>query len=183
MDLHKFEKMLPELNLIKNQDLKEKVIVVWERAITEGGWELADLENIPFTLLLENCDINLLTHTSAVTRLCEYVGKLYNEKYGDRLRLNMDYLLAGGLLHDVGKLIEYTKKEGKVIKSQDGKLHRHPFTGASLAREAGLPPEVIHIIYAHSKEGDLGQRLPEAIIVHHADFMNFEPLQSVYKHK
>ncbi|MCL5037788.1 MAG: HD domain-containing protein, partial [Chloroflexi bacterium] len=83
---------------------------------------------------------------------------------------------------DVGKLVEYRKEGGKVIKSQNGILHRHPFTGAAIAREAGLPSEVIHMIYAHAKEGDLASRIPEAAIIHHADFMSFEPLKSVFKH-
>jgi len=31
------------------------------------------------------------------------------EVYGEKFKLNKDYLLAGALLHDVGKLIEYEK--------------------------------------------------------------------------
>ena len=33
------------------------------------------------------------------------------------------------------------------------------------------------MIAYHSKEGDLGKRTVEAIIIHHADFVNFEPLK------
>jgi len=32
----------------------------------------------------------------------------------------------------------------------------------------------MHIIASHSWEGDRSKRTPEAIIVHHADFTNFE---------
>jgi len=56
-------------------------------------------------------------------------------------------------------------------------LVRHPFSGIAIADRFGLPPEVQHIIGTHSKEGDLGKRTVESIIVHHADFVSFEPFQ------
>ena len=37
--------------------------------------------------------------------------------------------------------------------------------------------KVQHIIGTHSKEGDLGKRTVESIIVHHADFVSFEPFK------
>jgi len=40
-----------------------------------------------------------------------------------------------------------------------------------------LPEKVVHAIAVHAKEGDGGYRCPEAVIVHHADFMNFEPIK------
>ena len=47
----------------------------------------------------------------------------------------------------------------------------------AIAHRFGLPPEVQHIIGTHSKEGDLGYRTVESIIVHHADFVSFEPFK------
>jgi len=94
--------------------------------------------------------------------------------------LNGDYLIAGALLHDVGKLMEYElKDDGTVVKSEIGKKMRHPVSGSKLAEECGLPEEVVHIIYAHSKEGDTIKRSPEAIIVHHCDFIDFEIKKSL----
>ena len=69
--------------------------------------------------------------------------------------------------------MEYEKKGGNVVKSEYGKVFRHPVSGALLARELGIPDEVVHIIYAHSHEGDKTKRSPEAIIVHHCDFIDF----------
>jgi hypothetical protein len=34
------------------------------------------------------------------------------------------------------------------------------------------------MIAAHSKEGDLGRRTTESIIIHHADFLSFEPFKA-----
>jgi hypothetical protein len=43
-----------------------------------------------------------------------------------------------------------------------------------LAMRVGAPVELQHIIVAHSKEGDSVKRIPEAILVHHCDFIDFE---------
>jgi hypothetical protein len=64
------------------------------------------------------------------------------------------------------------------VKSREGELLRHPISGAAFAFAHGLPQEVVHIIAAHSKEGDGTQRTIEAIIVNHADFVNFDVLKA-----
>jgi len=51
-------------------------------------------------------------------------------------------------------------------------------SGVAIASRFDLPPEVQHIIGTHSKEGDLGKRTVESIIVHHADFVSFEPFKA-----
>jgi guanylate kinase len=53
--------------------------------------------------------------------------------------VNYDRLLAGGLLHDVGKLLE-TEKDGQggYRKSRGGQCLRHPISGTALAVEAGI---------------------------------------------
>jgi putative nucleotidyltransferase with HDIG domain len=154
-----------ELQLIKNQDLKEKVVKVWKEATVLGKWKR--LEDIPFTLIFENSGL-LIDHTKRITNLVWNVANVRKEN------LNKDYLVAGALLHDVGKLIEYEFKDDKVVKSEQGAKIRHPASGAKLAQECDLPNEVVHIIAAHSHEGDTMNRTPEAIIIHHCDFIDFE---------
>ncbi|MGB2697398.1 MAG: HDIG domain-containing metalloprotein [Candidatus Zixiibacteriota bacterium] len=169
-------KLLPEINKIKDKKLKEKVMLVWEQGIKEGGWKIEDLEKIPFTLLIKDLKINLIQHTRAVINTSFEAAKILIEIYGNLIRLDMDVLLAGAILHDVGKLIEYKEVKGNFVKSDKGKLLRHPFSGANLAAKCGLPEEVIHVIAVHSKEGDLGKRTAEGTIVYHADYINFESL-------
>ncbi len=100
------------------------------------------------------------------------------ENFGDEIKIDMDLLIAGAILIDVGKLLEYDKVDGNLTTSKAGKLLRHPFSGVSIADRFGLPPEVLHIIAYHAKEGDLAKRNVEAIIVHHADFVSFEPFKA-----
>ena len=41
----------------------------------------------------------------------------------------------------------------------------------------GVPDAVCHVIAAHADEGKMVKRTTEAWIVHHADFMSFEPFR------
>ncbi len=170
-------KLLPELNLIQDTELREKTLAVWEDAITMGGWTVADLEKIPFTLLIANCPVNIITHTRGVTQTALVAAQKLRQFNNNSYEIDDDILIAGGLLHDVGKILEYKSTPEGVKKSDTGKLLRHPFSGAGLAMKHGLPDKVVHIIAVHAKEGDGGYRCPEAVIVHHADFMNFEPIK------
>lgn len=169
--------LIPEIGMIKDENLRGKVAAVWADALDQGGWKTRDLDSIPFTLLIPDCKVSLLHHTRAVTRTALGIAENLSADYGDAVSIDTDILLAGSVLHDVGKVLEYVREGGAVVKSRDGKLLRHPFSGQGLAYKHGLPFEVLHMIAYHSKEGDLGKRTTEAIIIHHADFVNFEPLR------
>jgi putative nucleotidyltransferase with HDIG domain len=173
----KIMELLPEIGLIKQDDLREKVVSVWQDAIELGGWKAGDLKRIPFTLLIPECKFDIVMHTRAVTKTAVAIAKELLENYGDAVDIDMDILVAGAVLHDVGKLLEYVEEGGTVKKSDSGKLLRHPFSGQALAYKHGIPFEILHMIAYHSKEGDLGKRITEAIVIHHADFVNFEPLR------
>lgn len=153
-----------ELALIKDSTLKEQVIKMWKTAADRGKWET--LDDVPFTLLFENSG-KLTDHTKRITALAKAV---YDNR--DEL-LNLDFLIAGALLHDVGKLLEYDVVDGTIVKGEYGKKFRHPVSGALLARELDLPDEIVLIIYAHSHEGDNLKRSAESVIVHHCDFIDF----------
>lgn len=168
--------VLPEVEEIRDKALREKVLATWEAGLARGGWKPADIARIPFTLL-KPVKISFADHVRGVTRICMAAADTFDEIYRGELALNRDILIAGALLHDVGKLLEIQEKDGKFGKSKDGALVRHPFSGLALADAQGLPAEVLHIIGCHSKEGDHGKRTPEAIVLHLADFMNFDPLE------
>jgi putative nucleotidyltransferase with HDIG domain len=165
---HDWAEQFPELDMIQDQELKEKVMEVYDHVMEKGGW--TDLNSIPFSLLVET-DLNYVDHVKSVTRMAIELGKSMMELGFD---IDMDILVAGGLLHDVGKLLEYTTKDGKVVKSEYGKHLRHPISGAILAHNFDLDDKIINIIAGHSKEGDHGWRCNEAIIIHHADFVFFD---------
>ncbi|HEQ78838.1 MAG TPA: HDIG domain-containing protein [Euryarchaeota archaeon] len=155
----------PEVQQIKDDKLREGTITCWAEAMTAGGWD--KLDDIPFTLLISDPSASLLEHTRRVTRQAIAVANVRGD-------LDMDLVISGGLLHDVGKLLEYDRVDGKVVKSNYGNLVRHPVSGAGLAMKHGLPDEIVHIIAGHSKEGEMVKRIPEAILINHCDFIDFE---------
>jgi putative nucleotidyltransferase with HDIG domain len=167
-------KLLPEIKLIEDNKLRELTVTVWEEAVKRGGWTVADLLKMPFTLLIKKTEVNLIEHTRAVTRAALGIADVLAAEYKGKVAINRNVLLSGAVLHDVGKLFEYTKEKGVFLRSREGDLLRHPISGAAFAFKCGLPQEVIHIIAAHSKEGDGSRRTIEAVIVNHADFVNFD---------
>jgi putative nucleotidyltransferase with HDIG domain len=169
---------LPELAEIKDEALREKTLDVWTDAMVLGGWEMSDLPDIPFTLLVET-KVSLLDHTRAVTRTAVAIGDTMSAYYGSTMPINRDHLVSGGILHDVGKLLEYRREGGKFVKSEIGKDLRHPFSGTALAYKHGIPSAICHLIAVHAKEGEGARRTPEAVIIHYADFSNFESLKLV----
>ncbi len=168
----------PEINWIKNEELKEKTLRCWEYAIGNSVLSPEDLQVIPFSLLIKDCSISFMNHKRTAVQLSVDIANRMKANFGTEIKIDMDMLISGAILIDVGKLVEYDKVDGQLTTSKAGKLLRHPFSGVSIADRFGLPPEVQHIIAYHAKEGDLAKRSVEAIIVHHADFVSFEPFKA-----
>jgi putative nucleotidyltransferase with HDIG domain len=173
-------KLWPELDWISDAVLREKTARTWEVALQKSVLSADDLEKIPFTLLCgPDLKVSFMAHKRCVVHVAREAGLKMNEFFMDDLPVNMDVLVSGAILADVGKLLEYELDHtGKVVQGRYGQYLRHPFSGVSLAEECGVPPEVCHIIAAHAQEGDLIKRTTEAYIVHHADFMTFLPFKS-----
>ena len=111
----------------------------------------------------------LLEHTTHMARACQALLPLYPE-------VHADLAIAGILLHDTGKVIEY---EGTLAtkRSRRGILQGHVVLGYQLARKAGmkvkLAPDLLerleHIILSHQGEPEWGAAVyaatPEAVFV------------------
>ena len=169
----------PELEWIANMELRLATAKVWERALDKSVLTRDDLNRIPFTLLCgPDLKVTFMDHKRSVVHIARDSGNKMNEFYGTELPVDIDVLIAGAILADVGKLLEYVLDEnGKAVQGSYGKYLRHPFSGVSLAESCGVPPEVCHIIAAHAGEGNMVKRSTEAFIVHHADFMTFLPFK------
>lgn len=170
----------PELDWIRDDELREKTARTWEIALERSVLSTDDLEKIPFTLKAgPDLKVSFLAHKRCVVHIAKESGEKIQSFFGDELPVDMDVLISGAILADVGKLVEYELDEkGEAVQGKYGKYLRHPFSGVSIAEECGVPPEVCHIIAAHAAEGDLVKRSTEAYIVHHADFMTFLPFKN-----
>jgi putative nucleotidyltransferase with HDIG domain len=169
----------PEIDWIRDPLLREQVTQTWIRALERSALKPNDLNEIPFTLLVANCPITFMEHKRCVVHIARESARAMKEFMGRALPIDLDTVIAGAILADVGKLLEYELgPDGKSRQSERGEALRHPFTGVALAMECGVPDAVCHIIAAHAAEGDLVKRSTEAFIVHHADFMAFLPFKN-----
>ncbi|MFQ5511950.1 MAG: HD domain-containing protein [Candidatus Krumholzibacteriia bacterium] len=175
------ERLWPELEWIENEELREDVTRTWVTAMERSPLAPGDLNTIPFTLLVPDCPATFMEHKRCVVHIARRSAEAMREFLGKALPIDIDTVIAGAILADVGKVLEYEKAGGKLRQSERGRLLRHPFTGVAVAKECGVPDAVCHIIAAHAAEGDLVKRTTEATIVHHADFMSYLPFKNLVK--
>jgi 3'-5' exoribonuclease len=123
-----------------------------------------------------------LEHVLSVTRTCVYLADKYDDYYPDlQPRLNKSLVVAGGILHDIGKLREIEEQPQGAEYTAAGNLIGHILQGRDIVREAavgrGLDAETLlrleHIIVAHQRLPEWGSpkppMTPEALLVHYAD--------------
>jgi putative nucleotidyltransferase with HDIG domain len=176
------EKLWPEIEWIENTQLREQVTNTWALALKRSPLTAEDLNRIPFTLLIPECSTTFMDHKRCVVHIARDGANTMRRFMGHSLTIDMDTVIAGAILADVGKLLEYEiGADGNARQSASGEALRHPFTGVALALECGVPHEVCHVIAAHAAEGQLVKRSTEAWVVHHADFMAFDPYKRAKK--
>jgi putative nucleotidyltransferase with HDIG domain len=173
----------PELAWIQDPELREKTARTWELALEKSVLKPEDLNRIPFTLLCgPDLKVTFMDHKRSVVHIAKASAEKMNDFYHGEMPIDMDVLISGAILADVGKMLEYElDANGKAVQGKYGQYLRHPFSGVSLAEQCGLPASVCHIIAAHAGEGDHIKRTVEAYIVHHADFMTFLPFKERLK--
>lgn len=171
--------IFPDLTQIQDASLRDRVAAVWNEALTTGcggkGWTPDELRAVKFTLLAGDIDMTFVDHLNSCVKQCIAIAGVLREVFKDIVPINLDHLIAGALLADSGKPLEFDKDAaGKVIKGHFGDMLRHPFSGVAMCYKHGIPAEVMHIVATHSHEGDKVQRSIESIIFHHADFVDFD---------
>ena len=120
----------------------------------------------------------LVQHTEAVAKLAVAVGKVMHEVYG--VDVDFDALLAGALLHDVGKLWNWKKNDDSTQAAPTSGGWNgsncsldHTLLGTAELYARGFPEKVVHIVGSHfGPEGPTPPQTVEAFIVHTVD--NFD---------
>lgn len=105
----------PELEWISDPDLREKTLRTWILAFERSPLEPADLRTIPFTLLVPGCPATFMEHKRCVVHIARRSAETMQEFLGKGLRIHIDTVVAGAILADVGKLLEYEKVGGMVV--------------------------------------------------------------------
>lgn len=125
----------------------------------------------------------LLEHTLSVARNCLFLVDRYAAHYTElRPPLNRDLVVAGAILHDIGRVLEFGDGLLAAQPTVPGRLLGHLFLGRDLvrdtARELGdVDPELVqlleHILISHLNLPEWGSPrqplIPESLILHHAD--------------
>lgn len=176
------QELWAELEWIKDEELRKQTTNTWALALEKSVLTPKDLNTIPFTLLCgPDLKVTFMDHKRAVVHIAKDAGEKANSFFKSELPVDMDVLIAGAILADVGKLLEYELVDGKAVQGKYGQYLRHPFSGVSLAEQCNVPANVCHIIATHAGEGNMVKRSTEAYFVHHADFMTFLPFKERLK--
>ncbi len=143
---------------------EEKTICLFKRAPAAKGFHHVYLGG-------------LLEHTLSVVRLLEKVSDHYPQ-------LNKDMIIAGGILHDIGKIYEFSY-DNIIDYSDEGRLIGHIVMGVEMINKkiAVIPDfpvqlalELRHIILSHHGEFEFGSpkrpKTLEALVVHYIDDMD-----------
>jgi 3'-5' exoribonuclease len=171
------EKLFAELNAaiagVQNPWIKRLL-----ESVVEDPAIAAKLKRAPAAMTMHHAFVGgLLEHVVSLIGLSRGVTAQYPE-------LDADLLLAGIVLHDVGKIDELSYERGTDYTTE-GRLLGHITIGALLVREkmkaiAGFPPEMAilieHLILSHHGTYEFGSpALPqtrEAIALHFLDDMD-----------
>lgn len=164
---------LPEINDIKNADLRQKAIDAWAYALCESSFaRVRDIpgEGNPGIFVLKRG--NQADHLRAVARISLSLVDDF-ETHFPEISIDRDIVLTGALCHDIGKAWEFDPvnlKRWRDDPSQTGQPSmRHSVFGAHVCLAAGLPEEIAHIALGHSTEGQhIGLSL-ECMFVRTAD--------------
>lgn len=123
-----------------------------------------------------------LEHVLSVTKTSLFLARKYAAYYDNLQPLNQDLVIAGAILHDIGKMIELDHQPGHTDYTARGILIGHILLGRDIVREAalelgGLSEELLlrleHLIVSHQGIPEYGSPVvphtPEALLVHFAD--------------
>ncbi len=173
--------MFSELTAIANERIEDAALRGLTLALIEGNRE--QLLVLPAATRNHHAYVGgYLEHVLSVTRTCVLLADKYDAQYPDlRPRLDKGLAIAGGILHDIGKLREIRPEPQGAVYTAVGALIGHILAGRDMVREAavgrGLAPETLlrleHIIVSHQRLPEWGSpkppMTPEALIVHYAD--------------
>lgn len=158
--------LFPSINKIGDMSLRAKVVETLLRTWKESSWERIEL--VPFNPRVQGC--TLVQHTNSVVDISLAIAHILQDNL--QVLLNFDILLAGALLHDASKMLEFEKKEdGTFGKSTIGLKIPHASYGAHIALDVGLPLEVLHLIFTHTPQTAMLPNTTEGLIMTYADYV------------
>lgn len=163
----------PEIALIPDEALREKVVEAWAYALCCSDFtritEIPPDGNPGAPVLHQGTQAD---HLRGVFRYAKAIGIEFEQAY-PQTRIDWNILLAGAACHDVGKPYEFdptNRKRWAAAPADSGfPTFRHSVFGMHVCLTVGLPDEVAHIAVGHSFEGQHMGVSAECTIVRQAD--------------
>lgn len=136
--------LLPELELITDENLRQLVADLWTTLWSESSWE--QIEDVPVSLKI---DYPQIKHCRGIARAAVAAAEAFESVHD--VTFDRDLLVAGALLMDAGKLVETCPAgDGKAAKTELGNLIPHAGYAAHLALARGADLRLVHILMCHS---------------------------------
>ncbi|HEX6963282.1 MAG TPA: HD domain-containing protein [Lacipirellula sp.] len=173
--------MFDELRKLVKRQIKDKPLATLVTSVLDDNRET--LLKLPAATHNHHAYAGgFLEHVLSVTKTCVY----FAEKYSDTCPnmqppLDKDLVVAGGVMHDIGKLRELSLTPTGAEYSPSGVLIGHMLQGRDILREAAAKQPIDedkllrleHIIISHQRLPEWGAPkpplTPEALLVHYAD--------------
>jgi putative nucleotidyltransferase with HDIG domain len=173
------ERTFPELGSVEDDALHGGVVGAWLAACVDAGIDDAgQLAAVPWypplqlELGIPSEAETLVDHSRNVTAgavaLADAVGG------GAEGAIDRDLLVAGALVHDVSKLVEFDGLGETTV----GSLLGHPYYGVHLVERAGLPMECAHVVLSHSERTSVEPAFLEAELIKRADQATTEAVRA-----
>ena len=173
--------MFDELTDLVKQSIDEEPLAEFVLAILQQHRET--LLTLPAAKYNHHAHVGgYLEHVLSVAHTCAYLADKYAAVYPDmQPPLDKGLVVAGGVLHDIGKIRELSVTPSGAEYTAAGSLVGHVLQGRDIIREAAaehpLDEETLlrleHIIVAHQRLPEWGSpkppMTPEALLVHYAD--------------
>lgn len=169
-EIQDLNRAFPEIAHIQDPTLRAQVTACWIDAWHQSQY--TTLDEAIFSPQIPGC--RLIDHVRAVISIAMQIAKalaLYHQ-----ILINHDYILAGALLHDIDKMFIYEKTSQGHQHAITLTQFPHGYLGARLAHKHGLPDSIEHLILSHTRQQLIVPTTIEAIIVHYADFVDYDSL-------
>jgi hypothetical protein len=154
--------LLPEIDLIRNAELRAKVAAVWQEL-----WQQSSFESLSAVPIGPRIPHPHLAHNRAVITMALAMADAIERFH--RITVDRDVMLAAALLQDVSKLVEMAPGEGGVVQTEIGKSFQHAFWAGHAALAHGLPLEVCEVVLNHTPDSPRLPRTLEGKILWYAD--------------
>ena len=172
----KLKDLLDIAKKIKDPDLRKKTEDILKRPSLshkslEAKYPKTGIKEVPASVGFHHTQTGgLLEHTYSVTLLSIAVAEALEKSYGQKL--DMDSLIAGALVHDIGKLWIFRKKGG--AWQMNDSIMDHTVLGSAELYSRGFPEKVIHMVASSHSEPDglLPPQTLEALILHTLDSLD-----------